>query len=87
MRSHIHLIAGLAARLEPLSMVPATVDLSVLVEVDQIDQQLAAGGALETLRVPAAAMLGSTGKHSYVPTADLPATLEKQRWVVEREGS
>lgn len=72
-----HLIAGLAAGLEPLGVVPATVDLSVLVEVDQIDQQLTAGGTLETLRVPAAALSGPTGKHCYVSTADLSATLEK----------
>lgn len=58
-------------------MVPAAVDLSVVVEVDQIDQQLAAGDALETLRVPTAAVTSPTGKHSYVSAADLSATLEK----------
>lgn len=58
-------------------MMSATVNLSVLVEVDQINQQLAAGGTLETLRVPAAAMSRPTGKHCYISTTDLPATLEK----------
>lgn len=67
-------------------MVPAAVDLSVLVKVDQIDQQLTAGGTLETLRVPTAAMSGPTGKHRYVSTADLSATLEKQIWVGGAEG-
>lgn len=61
-------------------MVPAAVDLSVLVEIDQVDQQLAARGTLEALRVPTAAVPGSTGKHSYVSTADLSATLEKYIW-------
>lgn len=70
-----HLIAGLAAGLESLSVVPATVDLSVLVEVDQIHQQLTAGGTLETLWVPTAAVPRSTGKHGDVSTADLSATL------------
>lgn len=71
-------------------MVPAAVDLSVLVEVDQIDQQLAAGDTLETLGVPTAAVTCSTGKHSDVSTADLSATLEKIYnlvGVVQREGS
>lgn len=73
-----HLVTGLTARFEPLSVVSAAVDLSVLVEVNQIDEQLAAGGALETLRMPAAAVSCTTGKHGYVSAADLPAALEKQ---------
>lgn len=76
-----HLVAGLAARLQPFGVVPAAVDLPVLVEVDEVDQQLAAGRALETLGVPAAAVSGPTGKHCDVSTADLPAALEKQIWV------
>lgn len=72
-----HLVTGLTAGLQSLSVVPAAVDLSVLVEVDQINQQLAAGDALETLRVPTTAVTRPTGKHSYVSTADLPATLGK----------
>lgn len=72
-----HLIAGLAAGLEPLSVVPTTIYLSILVEVDQINQQLAAGGTLETLRMPTAAVSCSTRKHGYIAPADLSATLEK----------
>lgn len=72
-----NLVAGLAAGLQPLSVVPTTVDLSVLEEVDQVDQQLAAGRALETLGVPAAAVTCPTGKHGYVSAADLSTTLEK----------
>lgn len=75
-----HLVTGLAARLQPLSVVPATVHLPVLVEIDQINQQLAAGDTLETLRVPAASMTRPAGKNSNVSTADLPATLEKHIW-------
>lgn len=56
-------------------MVSAAVDLPVLVEVDQVDQQLAAGNALETLRVPAAAVTRTAGKDGDVSTADLSAAL------------
>lgn len=75
-----HLVTGLAAGLQPFGVVPATVDLPVLVEIDQINQQLAAGDTLETLRVPAASVTRPAGKHRYVSTADLPATLEKHIW-------
>lgn len=57
-------------------MVPAAVDLPVLEEVDQIDQQLAAGDTLEALRVPAAAVTSPTGEHGDVSAADLSAALE-----------
>lgn len=70
-----NLITGLAAGLEPLSVMAAAVNLSVLVEVDQINQQLAAGGTLETLRVPAAAVSRPTGKHRDISSTDLSATL------------
>ncbi|TNN73263.1 hypothetical protein EYF80_016426 [Liparis tanakae] len=85
-----HLVAGLAARLQPLGVVPAAVDLSVLEEVDEIDQQLAAGGTLETLRVPTAALFGATGKHRDVSAADLPLALEKKEgfgWDEEEGGT
>lgn len=79
-RIRTHLVTGLAARLQPSGVVPAAVHLPVLVEIDQINQQLAAGDALETLRVPAASMTRPAGKYSYVSPADLPATLEKHIW-------
>lgn len=59
-------------------MVPAAVDLSILVEINEINQQLHAGGALETLGVPAAAVSSPTSKNSYVSTADLSPTLQKK---------
>lgn len=72
-----YLVTGLAAGLQPLSVVPAAVDLPVLVEVDQIHQQLAAGDALEALGVPAGPGTRPAGEHSHVSAADLPATLGK----------
>ena len=37
-----HLVAGGAPRLDGFGVVPAAVELSVLVEVDEIDEQLLA---------------------------------------------
>lgn len=51
-----YLIAGSAAGLEALGVVPATVDLPILVEVDEVNQQLIADTADEAGRVPADAM-------------------------------
>lgn len=51
-----YLIACGAAGLEALGMVPATVDLPILVEVDQVDQQLVADTADEAGRMPADAV-------------------------------
>lgn len=56
---------------------PAAVDASVVVEVDEVDQQLIAAGALETLRVPTSAVSRPTGEHGDVAATDLSATLEK----------
>lgn len=81
-----HLVTGLAAGLQPFSVVSAAVDLPVLEEIYQIDQQLSAGNALETLRVPTAAVTRPTGEHSDVSTTDLSATLEKHIWLGEGTG-
>ena len=70
-----YLVAGLAAGLEPLGVVAPAVDLPLLVEVDEVHQQLAAGGALEALGVPAAALPRPARKHRDVPAADLPLAL------------
>lgn len=70
-----HLVAGLAPRLHPLGVVPAAVDLPVLVEVDEVHQQLSAGHTLEALGVPAAAVARPAGKHCDVSAADLSAAL------------
>lgn len=59
-------------------MVPAAVDLAVLVEVDQVDQQLVADAADEAGRVPANAMPSSRGEDSHVPSIDLPAALSRK---------
>lgn len=50
------LVAGRAAWLQAFRVMPATVDLPVLVKVDQIYQELIADGAYEAGRVPADAM-------------------------------
>lgn len=70
-----YLVARCAPGLEALGVVPAAVNLAVLVEVDQVDQQLVADAADEAGRVPANAVPSSRGKDSHVPAVDLPAAL------------
>lgn len=48
----VYLIAGSAARLQPLGVVPAAVDLPFLVEVDEVHQELVARAAHEAGGVP-----------------------------------
>lgn len=73
-----YLIARCTPGLEALGMMPTTVNLAVLVEVDQIDQQFIADAADEARRVPANAVPGSRGEDGDVPSIDLPtALLEK----------
>lgn len=69
------LVAGCAAWLQALCMVPATVDLPILVKVDQIYQELIADGANKAGWVPADTVAGARCKHSNVPAIDLAATL------------
>ena len=69
------LIAGCAARLQALGVVPATVDLPILVKVDQIHQQLVADGAYEARRVPANPVAGARRKHGDVPAVNLASAL------------
>ena len=52
----IYLITGGAARLQPLCVVPATVDLPILVEVNEVHQELVAHAAHKAGRMPAHAM-------------------------------
>lgn len=60
-------------------MVTSAVDMAVLVEVDEVDEQLAAGGTLEALRVPACAVSRTRGKHGYITSINLPSTLKRNR--------
>ena len=53
------LVAGCAARLQALCVVPATVDLPILVKVDQIHQELIADGADKAGWVPADTVAGT----------------------------
>ena len=48
-----YLIAGDASWLERFGVVPATVDKTVLVEVDEVNEQLDASDAHKTRRMPA----------------------------------
>lgn len=72
----VYLIAGSAAWLQSLSMVPATVDLPILVKVDEVHQELIAHAAHEAGRVPTHAMTGPGRKHSNVATIYLASTLK-----------
>lgn len=51
-----HLITGLTAWFDVLSMMPAAINVPVLIKVNEIYQQLITGSTLEALRVPAGAM-------------------------------
>ena len=69
------LVAGCAARLQALRVVPATVDLPILVKVDQIHQELVADSADKAGWVPADTVASTWCKHSDVPAIDLASTL------------
>lgn len=56
-------------------MVPATVDLAILVEVDEIHQQLLTHAADKAMRVPAFSMSCSCSKDHNVPSVYLTTTL------------
>lgn len=56
-------------------MVPATVDLPIVVEVDQIHQQLAASGAGKACGVPAHPRARPRGTHRHFSTVDVFTTL------------
>jgi len=75
--SRSYLIAGGAAWLEELGVVPSTVDLPVVVEVDQIHQHFAARGAGEARGVPAQPGARPRGEHCHFSSVDLFATLSE----------
>lgn len=54
----VYLITGSAARLQPLGVVPAAVDLPVLVEVDEVHQELVAHAAHKAGWMPTHAVTG-----------------------------
>lgn len=70
-----YLIAGGAARLEPLGVVPAAVDLALLVEVDEVHEELVTEAAHEAARVPAHAVARPRRKHRYVTSIYLSSAL------------
>lgn len=79
MRNQAHLIAGGAAGLQPLSVVPAAVDLPILVEVDEVHQQLLAHAADEAGGVPAHAVTRPRGEHRDVAAVYLASALEGEK--------
>lgn len=74
-----HLITGTAAGFQPLGVVPATVDLAILVEVDEIHQQFLAHAADKAMRVPAFSVTRPRSENHDVPTIYLTAALLKRR--------
>lgn len=74
-----NLIAGLAAWAQALSMVPPTVHLASMVEVDEVNKQFPAGGTHKALWVPTGAQACTACKHCDVPTSDLLSTLPNDR--------
>ena len=60
-------------------MVPATEDLAILVEVDEIHQQFLTHAASEAVRVPAFSMTRPRSKNHNVPSVYLTTTLEGRR--------
>ena len=76
-RGRAHLITSTAAGLQPLSVVSATEDLSVLVEIDEVHQQLLTHVAHKALGMPALPMAGPGRKHYDFPSVDLATALYK----------
>lgn len=75
-----NLITRLAARAQAFSMVAPTVHLASMIEVDEVNQQLLAGGTHKALRVPTGTKACATGKDCNVPTSDLLSTLPNDRY-------
>lgn len=57
-------------------MVPATVNFSILVKIDEVDQQLVTGEADKTGRVPAHSRARARGKHCNFTSVYLQPTLK-----------
>ena len=61
---------------EQLSMVPATMNFSILIKIDEVDQQLTAREADKTGWVPAHSWARSRGKHCNLTSIYLQPTLK-----------
>lgn len=79
-----HLVAGGAAGLQPLCMVPPTVDLPILVEVDEVHQELIAHTAHEAGRVPTHAVSRPRREHGDVPSVYLATALKRRNMIFEK---
>lgn len=74
-----YLVAGGAARLQPLGMMPSAVDLSILVKVDEVHQELAAHAAHEAGGMPTHAVSRSGRKQSDVAAIYLASALKTEK--------
>lgn len=74
-----HLIAGSAAGLQSLSMVPAAVDLSILVEVDEVHQELFAHAADKAGGMPTHAVTCPRCKYRDIAAIYLASALEGEK--------
>ena len=69
-----HLITSSTARLEHLSVVSATVDASILVEVNQVYQEIVTNLAHKAAGVPTSTLSGTRSKNSNLSKADVLTT-------------
>lgn len=67
-------------------MVPAAVNFSVLIKIDEVHQQLVAREADKTGRVPAHAGARPRGEHGDLAAVDLQPALKTQRTVLLGDG-
>lgn len=74
-----HLIAGSAAGLQPLSVVPAAEDLSFLVEVDEVHQELFAHAADEAGGMPTHGVTRPGCKYRDIAAINLASALEREK--------
>ena len=69
-----HLITSSTARLEHLSVVSATVDASILVEVNQVHQEIVTNLAHKAAWVPTSTLSSTRSKNSDLSKADVLTT-------------
>lgn len=65
-------------------MVPATVNFSVLIKIDEVHQQLVTREADKTGRVPAHSGARARGEHGHLASVDLQPALETERTTLLR---
>ena len=71
-----HLITSAAARLQSLGVVSAAIDVSILVEVDEVDEQLSARVTHEAGGMPTDTVSRARRKHRHLPDTHLLPALQ-----------